>query len=152
MTVIETIVHYDEITEEPGGGVNQVNGNVGGKHITVINGYFFRSATDKFLQFLPDGTVENINDLDGDSWIDLGFVVGAIISFEGTASNNVTTTITAITDRIITTSYIFVDEAVDGVTVYDDTPVTCVDFYYNLIENSDSENYFSRVDSGSVQR
>jgi len=152
MTIIEEIVQYDEITEEAGGGVNQVNGNVGGKHIATIEGYFYRAATGKYLQFNPDGTVENINELDGETWADLGFVAGATITFEGTASNNVTTTITTLTDTILTTPYVFVDETVEDVTVYDDTPVTCVDFYYNLIENSEEENYFSRVDSGAVQR
>ena len=153
-TVITDITHYDEFSEEAGGGVPQVNGNVGGKHISVIEGYFYRAALDKYLQFLPDGTVENINELDGETWASLGFVVGATVSFENTVSNNVTTVITALDGMLMTTEAvgIFVDETVDLVDVYDDTPVTCVDFYYNLIENSDPESYYSRTDAGAVQR
>lgn len=152
-TYITDITQYDEFTGTGGGGVPQVNGNVGGKHTANIEGYFYRAALNKYLRFSPGGTIENINELDGDSWIDLGFSIGAIIAVEGTPGYDGTYTITELTDTIITTNGTFVDIVdVEEVDIYDDTPVSCVDFYYNLIENSDPESYYSKVDSGAVQR
>ena len=155
MTVIETIRQYDEFTSTGGGGTSQLNGNVGGKQTAVINGYFYRAAIGKYLQFLPNGgngTITNINPLDGSSWIQLGFVVGAIITVEGSPTSDGTYTLTAVTDTMLTTDGVLADEAGDGCDVYDDTPVSCVDFYYNLIENSNAESYYSLVDAGAIQR
>lgn len=151
-TYITDIIHYDEFSEEPGGGTSYLNGNVGGKHISTIEGYFYRAALDKYLRFSPDGTIENINELDGDSWIDLGFVVGATISVSGSASNDGTYILTGVTDTVLSTGETFVDEDAESVDIYDDTQVTCVDFYYNIIENSEGENYYSKTDAGAIQR
>lgn len=151
-TVITDITHFDEFTLQGGGGVPQVNGNVGGRMIAEIEGYFYRAALGKYLQFLPDGTVTNINELDGDSWINLGFFVGSIITFEGTLDNDGTYVLTELTDRVLTFDHVFLEQTTEETDVYDDTPVTCVDFYYNLIENSEQENYYSKVDTGAIQR
>ncbi len=154
MTIIERITHYDEFTEGGGGGTPQVNGNVGGRHEAVIEGYFYRAALGKFLKFYPDGRIENTNELDGDSWIQLGFKKDAIISIEGTPGYDDSYTLTQYpTDRVLYTDGNFVDNgSFEEIDVFDDTPVKCVDFFYNLIENSDPESYYSKTDAGAVQR
>lgn len=156
--IITEVTHYDEFTGIPGGGVAYPNGGVMNKMKAVIDFYSFLSRENKNLIFNaagqtitnndPDDTTSFIQNPDGTP----AFRVGMTIEVEDTVSNNGTYTIAGITARVITTVEALVNETDTDCSFYDDTPITALDLYYNLIENKDQENYISLTDKGAIQR
>lgn len=148
---ITSILFFDEFTSAGGGGVPYLNGNAGNKMSAQIDFNSFRSAENKFLRFTASGTtIENINQLDFTSFIQLGFKEGMTLRVTGTVSNNGTYTIVSVTAKIITVVESLVNEDIASGNLFDVTPVTALDFYYNLVGNG--ENYLSFVDRNAIQR
>lgn len=144
---------YDQFTGTGGGGVRYLNGNVMDEMTAVISFYSYLAALSKNLTFTAAGdTIANADDTDLDSFVTLGFKVGMTIAVENSASNNGTYTITDVQDRVITVAEALVDETAAAADIYDDTPITALDFYYNLLENSQAANYQSLIDKSAVQR
>jgi len=152
--IIDDIRIYDEFLGAPAGGGNDyLNAGVTDKLIAWIDIHTFLAAENKRLDF--DGatdTITNVNNNDFDSFITLGFKVGMTIEVEDTVSNDGTYTITEVTDRTITVAEALIDELDEDASIFDDTPITALDFYYNLIENLSQESYLSLTDRGAIQR
>lgn len=156
--IITSVTHYDEFTGLAGGGVSYPNGGVMNKMQAVIEFYTFLSRENKNLIFDaatktitnndPDDTSSFIQNPDGTP----AFRPGMIIEVEDTVSNNGTYTIASATATVITTVEALVNETDTDCSFYDDTPITALDFYYNLIDNTAQENYISLTDKGAIQR
>jgi len=161
MIVIESISFDDDFTGSGGGGVPYLNGGVLGKHVATIEFHSYLAYKGKYLRFTATTkTIEIINYLDSTSFLDDGTLLGMglkedrTIAITNTISNNGNLTIASISEdgRTITVNEALTDEDKDGANIYDITPVTALDFYYNLIENNSQEDYQSLVDAGAIQR
>lgn len=108
---------------------------------------------DTNMKFLASD--DSIQRLDGglSSFLVDGFKEGDTIVISGTASNNMTTTITSISDDGET---LFVAGALTNETVicdvYGETPVTSMEFYPNLIENGAALNLFNLTDRETIPK
>ena len=140
--VINNRTFTDEFTGAGGGGVDYLNGNVLGKMTVEIDFYSYLAVTGMSLQFTAtENTITNANDLDFTDFISQGWKVGMIIGVDGTNFNDGAKTITAVTARVITVAEALVTEldmgsGESGCSLFDDTPITALDYYYNLVENS----------------
>lgn len=108
---------------------------------------------DTNMKFLASD--DSIQRLDGglSSFLVDGFKEGDTIAISGTASNNMTTTITSISDD---GEFLFVAGALTNETVvcdvYGETPVTSMEFYPNLIENGAALNLFNLTDRETIPK
>ena len=163
MSFIFTDISFtDEFTGAGGGGVPYINGGVLSKHIATIQGYFYLAYLNKTLTFnAATKTITNADVLDLTSFLDDGNLIrkglqpDRTIEIEGSASNDGTYTIDTISEdgRTITTVEALINEvSVSGVSIFDDTPVTALDFYYNLIPLTSQESYLSLTDRQAIQR
>src|SRR3972149_7212817 len=160
MSVVVTSKSFtDEFTGTGGGGVSYLNGGVLSKMEATIDFYSFLAAQNKILTFdAATKTITNSNETDTSSFLDdetllgKGFKVGMIIAVEGTVSNNGAYTITAVEERIITVAEALINETDTDCSIFDDTPITALDLYYNLIENKLPESYLSLTDRDAIQR
>lgn len=131
------------------------NGNIFNKYRAVINFYWLKyTSTVKRLKFSSSGnTITNDNALDYDSFINTyNFQVGETIQCPQSSSNTGILTIISVTDRVITVSNTLTNEEVDTGYIYVTTKVTALDFFYNLIANSESNSYLSKTDIGTLQK
>lgn len=135
-------------------GNTTIDASVGDKVKAVIDFYIKWSTESKLLVFNATAkTITRTDDFDSGSFIDDGFKVGDSFTIAGTSSNDSTgKIISEVTDRVITTSTTLVNETAELASLYGTTSVTSIDFYYNLIKNSDSESYFSLVDRDTQQK
>lgn len=144
---------YDEVLEESGGGVPYAIGNPGDRVKVKIWLYVKWSVEDTAMIF--DSAAKTItlnNKFDLYSWLDKGFTVGDTIVVEDSASNDGTYTIAEMDGRVITTVEALSDETASGVSVFGTTPITDLDYLYNLIENEAPESYLSATDPEATQR
>lgn len=144
---------YNQFTGTGGGGVSYLNTNVADKVTCIIEGYFKWSLETARLTF--DSASKKIslaNQFDKRSFIDEGFKAGDTFTSVGTVSNNGSFTIVEVTARYITTVEALVNETAEAASVYGTTLVTAMDFYYNLIANSEQATYVSKTDKGTLQR
>ena len=159
------IEFFDEFTGLGGGGIDLLAGCIGDKITAEITFDVSWATVDKPLIFTADGQTIQRNDIVTftfpvtppktncfSSFISDGFKVGDTIVIEGTTLNDGTYTIAAITDTIITTVEPLVSETVTSGTIYGYTPITAIDFYYNIIENNDLADYKSRYDTAASNR
>jgi len=142
-----------------GGGVGYVNDPVLSKVKAQLDFYSFLSTEGKTLTFdSATKTITNTNETDTSSFLNdgsqlgKGFKVGMTIAIEGTVSNNATRTINAVTARVITVVEAIINETALTASIFDDTPITALDLYYNLIENKLPESYLSLTDRDAIQR
>lgn len=154
MSVVVTArTFYDEFTGTGGGGVDYLNLGVTNKGVCKIEFYTYLAALNQRLTFdSASKTITNSNTLDNTSFIQNGWKVGMTIAVENTVSNNGTYTITRVQDRIITVAEALVDELDEDCDFYDDTPITDLDFYFNIVPNVSQETYASLSDKGTIQR
>lgn len=147
---------FDEFTQAGGGGIDYFAGLVGDRLSCVIEFYVKWGAENKRLIF--DGatkTITMLNDLDTSKFdVEGEFKVGDIFTVVDTASNDGDLTIASISDdgRAITTVEALTDETAEDCSLHGVTPVTALDFYYNLIKNDGVEDYLSLVDKGTSLR
>lgn len=137
----------------PDNGLASLGGSVAAKYKAVINFSFQKyTSTQKRLQF-SGHVISNINRLDTDSFISTyNFLVGETIIIPMSAHNAGTLTITAVTDTSITVSASLVSEILEVGYIYVNKKITALDFYYNLIANSDSLSFLSKTDSDTLQK
>lgn len=137
-----------------GGGVPFHMVGVGGINRCVTVGYFYRAIEDVRFQFTAsDKTIYILDDSEAQSFSNLDFEVGYKITFDGTASNDSEFTITEISEdgRTITVLEAVVNETIESASGYDTTPVTDLNYFYNLIENSESPTFYSKTDTETEQ-
>ena len=152
-------IFYDEFTGLGGGGVTYLNALQGDKITAVIEGYFYWAITDSKMSIVSaDKTISlyysPINKANGTSFLTAGFKEGDTFDVVGSASNDGPYTIASVTDTVITTVEALVDEANSpSVSVYGTTPITDMNYFYNLIPNSDPQNNFvSATDKDTLQK
>jgi len=146
---------YDEFTGVSGGGVDYLYGCIGDKITCVINFYIKWSSENKRLQFTSaTKTIENVNPLDRSDFISDGFKVGDTFDVTDTISNNGSYTIAEISSdgRKITTVEALVDETDEDCSLFGTTPVVALDYFYNLIKNSEVNTFKSKTDRGTTQK
>src|SRR3989304_8927276 len=90
---------------------------------------------------------DSIERLDGNTFVADGFKQGDTIVIESTASNNMTTTISSISDdgTILYVAGALTDEIVIS-DIFGETPITSIDFYPNRVENSTEFSTFDLTD------
>jgi len=151
--IITSRKFYCEYLGIGGGGTDYLQGSVGDKMRCDIEFYVKWSAENKKLDFLAaDDTITNANDLDPSSFIDTGFRTGDTLVVEGTTFNNATFTILTVEERVITVTAGLANESAEDAGLFGTTPVTALDFYYNIIPNTSREDYLSLQDPGALQR
>lgn len=156
MVVIDSVKFFDEFTGSGGGinGMDKPNYNIGDKATCKIAFHIKWGFSNKVLAFdAAAGTITNINSLDYTSFITDGeLAVGDTVALTGTASNNVTITITAIADKIITTSTGLVNETANNAAGAGTNKVDGVQFFYNLLETGSQSDFTSLTDKNTKQR
>jgi uncharacterized protein (TIGR02145 family) len=157
------IEFFDEFTGVGGGGIDFLAGAIGDKitcHLTFDVSWFakdipavFDAATKTITrQDIVTFTVPTTPPTTGSytSFLQDGFKVGDTIEVVDSVSNDGTYTITAVTTKVITVAEALLDETDTDVSIYGTTPITAVDFFYNLIENDNEESYKSLFDTNST--
>jgi hypothetical protein len=105
------------------------------------------------VKLTADVAAKTFTRFDNVKWRNLEFRINDTIEIANFGANNATYTITAITDNVISVDPAPANNATDNnVHVYGTTTITNLDFYFNLIKNSDSESYISTVDRETVQK
>jgi hypothetical protein len=155
MIKFTSIKFYDEFTGSGGGGVEKLNGNTGNKITAEVEFYSFRAVQDYFLKFTESTkTIEFVSVFLNTTFLQEGFKVGMTIRVEGTNDNNDDYTIATIADDGLSLTVVeaLIDEEAEEASVFDITPVTEIDFLFNIIGNNDTINFISRIDKGALQR
>ena len=137
--------------------VGYLNGCITNKYKAVINLTFQKyTSKEKRLQFASVGgvnTITNINNLDTDSFLSTyDFQVGETIIIPGSGYNAGTLTITAVADRVLTVSNTLTPGIDESKYIYVNKKVTAIDFFYNLLANSDIISFLSKTDKGVLQK
>jgi len=155
MGVVVTNRAYDLPDYASTGTTPYLPGAVGDRVKCVIDFYVQWKIEEYRMEFdTSDDSITLINDFQADNFVEQGFVVGDEIEVTGTASNDGTYTIDSFSDdgRTIYTVENLVDETAESANVYGTTAITALDFFYNCIENSAQESYYSLTDTKAVQR
>lgn len=156
MIVITDRKFYDEFTSTGGGGVPYYNGRPGDKVTCVIEFYIKWGVENKRLTFdAATKTIVNANSLDSFSFITDGeFKAGDLFDIVNSVSNDGSYTIDTISEDglTITTVEALVDETAEDCNLHGTTPITAIDYYYNLISNSAEATFLSLIDNGTLQR
>lgn len=146
---------FDAFTQTGGGGVAYYPGHVADRILARLDIAIAWNLTEARLQFTAgDKTIEMLNLYDSRRFNTQGFKVGDTITVVDTVSNNGNLTIAAISDDglIITTVEALVTETADSCSVHGVTPITALDFYYNLLGAGVPETYVSLTDPNNLQR
>lgn len=137
--------------------VKSLNGCITNKYKAVVNFSFQKyTSNQKRLQFSSVAglnTIININNIDNESFISTyNFLPGETIIVPSSVHNSGTLTITAVSDRFITVSNTLTDEILEVGYIYVNKKITSLDFYYNLLANSDTISFLSKTDKGTFQK
>lgn len=147
---IDSISFADEYTSAGGGGVAFLLGSVGDKITATINLTIKWNSLSIPVVF--NATNQTITRTDNGSFIRDGFRDDDTFTVVDSSSNNGNKVIDTVTDLVITTVGALVNETSVGVTLHGTTPVTALDFYYNLIENTAAEDFTSLSDRETKQK
>lgn len=150
---VDSISFNSELTS---GSTDYLLGNVLNSVTATINisvGWFaFASASTKIL-FAPTTGYPNPDEvIRCNSPLFAEFNLGDTIDVNGTTSNDGSYTIAAIisaNEIRLTTS--LVNELSSTAEIIGTTPITALNYFYNLIENANAPSYISQID-GSVQK
>lgn len=144
---------YDVWTSTGGGGVNYFQGVTGDKITCVIEGYFKWCIEDVRLTFTASTKkIEFANQFETRSFLKEGFQIDDTITIAGTSSNDGDLTITEVYDKYIVVSESITNETAEAGNIYGVTPITDIDFYYNIIGNFESISFDSKTDKGTLQK
>lgn len=144
---------YDQFTGLGGGGVEVLNSCQGDLLTCIIEGYFFWSLENVMLTYVSSTKTISFTSLaDQRSWIQQGFQIGDTFVSTLTVFNNITLTIVTITDKVITVAESIFDESATNASCFGVTPITSIDYFYNLISNNENPNYISKTDVGVPQK
>ena len=108
-------------------------GSIIDKIVTTLVFDIFWATEDISMTFTA--STDEVERLDGGSFINDGFKVGDSITVEGSASNNGTYTIETVTDDVIAITGAFVNETAVTCSIFGDTAITSIDYFWNYIEN-----------------
>lgn len=144
----------------PDAPIAYLNGCITNNYKAVIDFTFQKyTVNQKRLQFAPGvaaglSTITNINALDTDSFISTyNFLVGETIIVPVSVHNSGTLTITAVSDRVIHTAEILNAEILEVGYIYVNKKITSLDFFYNLIANSEQQiSFLSKTDISTLQK
>jgi len=151
--IIDNRTFYDEFTGSGGGGINYFNANIGNRIRCEIEFHTYLAEENKRLTFdSATKTITNANRIDTTNFLTDGWIVGMTITVSDTASNDGDYTITKVEARVITVAEALVNETDEDCSFYDVTPITALDYYYNLVQNSSQDSYISLTDKFSLQK
>lgn len=139
---------YDEFTGSGGGGTKYLLGVLGDKITAELTFDVYWATEEVDLIFTAAG--DTIERDDNGSFIDDGFKVGDTIVTDS-PTNPGPFTITAISDSIITVAEALADESWPDGSVFGETPVTAIDYFFNLIENNAPDDFDSLTDLENAQ-
>lgn len=154
--ILNTSKFYDAFTGISGGGVTYLPENVAGRIQRVTNVEFYWDLKNASVLF--DSATQTIimqNQYDSRTFAGQEFQTGDTIVITDTSSNDGTFTITEISEdgKTATVAESLTDESADNASFFGITPITSIDFYFNLIPNGTSiEDYTSIVDPFSKQK
>lgn len=144
---------YDQWTSTGGGGVNYFQGVTGDKITCVIEGYFKWSVESVRLTFTASTKkISFANQYETKSFLKEGFQIDDDITIAGTTSNNGNFTITEVYDTYIVVAESVTNETAESGNVYGVTPITAIDYYYNIIGNLEPISFDSKTDKGTLQK
>lgn len=146
---------YDSFTQESGGGVDYLPGNVNDRIKRIIDIDFAWNMINVSIIFdFSAQTAVMENYYDNRNFLTQGFSIGDSIEVTGTIANNKSAVISAISDdgRTIT----FVDapapESCRSTNFYGTTPITEIDYLYNIVPNGSPVTFASLIDPNTEQR
>jgi len=139
-------------TDEYGSTTNYLMGCVGDKITANINFSVEWNTTDVSMVFSPSNNTITRNDCGGGgSFINDGFNVGDLIEVSNNGASNVvngTYSIINVSPSTITTDKTYsATVSTSAGYLYGITPISNIDFYYNLIGNNDAATYNSLIDN-----
>lgn len=143
------------------GGTSFLPGAILDKYKFVQDIAISKTTPNKRLQFNSGTkTITNANNIDFDSFIDLGYVIGEKIKFSFSGANGSTTfTITDISDRVITVAESVTTYTAESSTITLHSAVTSIDYYFNLTNVAPAARrqplpspFNSRTDNGTLQK
>lgn len=155
MITVDSVLFWDEFTGVPGKpGAKKPNYNIGDKGTCKIAFHISWGFANKMLIFdATAGTITNGNALDTSSFITNGkLAIGDTVALTGSVSNNVTITITGISDRVITTSTGLTNETATNVSGAGTNKIDSIQFLYNFLLLNSQPNYTSLTDKNTQQR
>lgn len=150
MVVVESLKFYDEYTDAGGGGSDFLIGSVGDKQKAIAEINIHWETLN--IRMIFNSSDKSITRQDLGSFIEDGFAKNDNITISNSASNNGSKTIKSVTDDVIIINEAVVSEDTTGVNIFGDTPITGLDFYYNLIENSAFQDFHSLFDLETNQK
>lgn len=99
-----------------------------------------------------DSVSKTITRNDNRSWLADGFRNNDTFDIVNGGANTGSFTIVTVSDREIVTVEPLVTATSSGVDFHGTTPVTTIDFYFNLIENAANVDFMSLTDIGTLQK
>jgi len=136
--------------------VGYQNGSILSKYQAVVPIAIQKYTKNVKRLSIQGNTITIANALDNETFDGTyGFVEGEtfiIHSPEGAVKNNGTLTIASVDGQTITTPTSLVTEEIETCYVFMNTKVTALDYYYNLIANSDQLSFVSKTDTGNLQK
>ena len=136
-------------------GVSYLNGCINDKSVLILD--FYIEKTTKYYKRLnfdsATKTITNVNNLDAESFIQIGYLVGETIRFSA-GVNDGTYTITSLTDYSITVAESITSAIVESTLVYLTSAITALDYYYNLINDpkGTKQDFISQQDNRFIQK
>lgn len=156
---IDSVTFTDEYTGTGATGTSFLMGNLGDKMTAVITGSVHWEILQANVKY--DSTAKTIT-LQGFvtpmsrlaqnvSWINAGFRAGDTFTIVG-GTNAGNFTISSVTDTVIVTVEALTTATETGIDFHGTTTIAYLDFYFNLVANSDPVNYKSLTDSANTQK
>lgn len=147
MIDILSILHYDEFTGTGATGSPYLMGSFMDKITTKVQVSVHWETLSLLCTF--NSSAKTITRNDNRSFYDDEWSVGDTFAITGTASNNGNFTIAIISANgsTITTVESLTNESTNSANLYGKTSVNCLDFYFNLIENSATFSVNSLTDT-----
>jgi hypothetical protein len=121
--------------------------------VQIAIGWFAFATSSSKIQFAPTSGYPNPDEIIKCNSALFGeFQLGDTIEVSGTASNDGTYTITdKISANEIRVGTSLVNELSSVAEIVGTTPITALNYFYNLIENANAPSYISQID-GSIQK
>jgi len=121
--------------------------------VEIAIGWFAFASTSAKIQFAPtSGYPTSAEIIKSNAALFIEFQLGDTIVVTGTASNDGTYTITdvlSVSEIRVSTS--LVNELSTTAEIVGTTPITALNYFYNLIENANAPSYVSQIDA-SIQK
>ena len=128
-----------------------LDGNVGNRYKAIITGYVSKFTQQKRVT-LSGNTLTNANPLDNESFLNLiydgnPFLPGENVKIQGSTLNTGSLTIASVTSTVITFTTSLTTETIEVGYIYVVSKPTAIDYYFNLIGNSEPLSFMSKTDN-----